>query len=286
MRVITKKASADSASSRSISHKQLEVRGLPARVYHGGTGTPLLLVHGGWGGSEMHWNRVWDQLAQRYEVVAADLPGLGWVEQEPLASVEAYAEWLVALLDELAIEKVWLVGNSFGASVAWSLAGRFPERCAGLILVNGVPMPKTPASLVWGGKTRVGRGLMRYLLRKFTFNASAVGRGFADPSQVPATLRDLMDSEEGTIILRRFADILIAGDGAPSPRVVPLLLWGARDQLSGTSANAARRLRRSMPGSRLKFVRNAGHFPQIEAPQEFVRKLDSFVSRANDGHGK
>ena len=284
MRVISDSAEAcskreeSSATKRGISLQELEIRGLPARVYHGGTGTPLLLVHGGWGGSEMHWNRVWDDLAQRYEVIAADLPGLGWVGQEPLASVGAYAEWLVALLDELALEKVWLVGNSFGASVAWSLAGNFPERCAGLVLVNGVPMPKTPAPLLWCGKTRVGRGLMRFLVRRLSYNPAAVQRGFADPAHVPATLRHLMETEEGEIILRRFADILIAGDGAPTPRTLPLLLWGARDHLPGTSASGARRLRSSIPGSKLQFVKNAGHFPQIEAPQEFIRKLDSFVS--------
>jgi pimeloyl-ACP methyl ester carboxylesterase len=264
-------------ASSLIALHQVQVGQHPARFYSGGSGAPLLLVHGGWGGSLMHWNRVWDHLALRCHVIAADLPGLGWVEQAPLASVGAYAEWLVALLDEIGIDRVWTVGNSFGASVAWSLAGRYPERCDGLILVNGVPMPRTPAPLLWCGRTRVGRMLMRALVRTLSYNPSAVLRGFVDPANVPPLLKHLMETDEGETILRRFADILIAGDGPPAPRVSPLLLWGKGDQLLGTSAKAARRLQRSIPGSQLRFIEKAGHFPQIEAPDVFLAELESYV---------
>ena len=42
----------------------------PATVWTGGSGEPLLLVHGGWRGAEMHWQRVWERLGESYRVIA------------------------------------------------------------------------------------------------------------------------------------------------------------------------------------------------------------------------
>ena len=63
------------------------VEGMSARVFVGGAGEPLLLVHGGWGGAEMHWASVWEPLAARFRVVAPDLPGIGDLAHAPLGSV-------------------------------------------------------------------------------------------------------------------------------------------------------------------------------------------------------
>jgi pimeloyl-ACP methyl ester carboxylesterase len=73
-----------------------------------------------------------------------------------------------------------------------------------------------------------------------------------------------------------FAEVLIAGDGPPSPRVKPLLLWGAEDRLKGTCVADAHKLLASIPGSRLHLIRNAGHCPQLEAPDEFVIQIIEF----------
>lgn len=263
---------ADSA----IRLQEFQILGQPARAYVGGAGIPLLLIHGGWAGAAAHWSTIWDRLARRHRVVAPELPGLGHIEQPALASVREYAAWLVALLDLLGIERAWLVGNSFGGSVAWSLAGRYPERCAGVVLVNAIPMPKTPAPLHWIGKTMLGRTLMRAVLKKVSYNPAAVQRAFVDATRVPADMLEILRQDEPAV-LQRFADVLIAGDGPPAPRVAPLLLWGEMDRLPGTSANDARKLQASLRGSTLRFVPNAGHCPELEAPDTFISELETFI---------
>ncbi len=259
-----------------IAVRELQVLGKRARIYQGGAGTAVLLIHGGWTGAAMTWSRVWEPLAQRYLVVAPDLPGLGLPETQPRASVQQYAVWLVALLDVLGIERAVCVGNSFGGSVACSLAGRAPERCAGLVLVNGFAMPRTPLPLLWLGRTRLGAALMRVLLRRLSFNPEALSRAFVDTSKVPPELREMLARRDSPM-LARFAEILIAGDGPPPPAVAPLILWGRGDQLPGTREADARRIHASLPGSTLRMVAGAGHFPQIEAPEAFLEHLEAYL---------
>src|SRR5512137_1502569 len=102
--------------------REVEVGGRPSKAWIGGEGEPLVLVHGGWGGAEMHWAPVWERLAECYRVIAPALPGVGDRAVPGLFSFDAYAGWLVQILDSLRVQNAWCVGNSFGAAVVWELA--------------------------------------------------------------------------------------------------------------------------------------------------------------------
>jgi pimeloyl-ACP methyl ester carboxylesterase len=257
--------------------REIRVLNQPARIYEGGNGTPILLIHGGWGGAAMHWSRVFPLLVREHHVVAPDLPGLGWTEQPALANVAAYATWVQALLDTLDIPSALCVGNSFGGSLAWSFASRYPERCTGVVIVNGFPMPKTPAPLAWLGKTRVGGAMMRRSLLRNAYHPKFIPQAFVDPSKAPAELVEMLDGARRTPRVENFAKILIAGDGAPRPLAAPLLLWGAGDRMPGTTAECAEKIRRAVGASKLRFVDGAGHFPQVERPEAFVQGLGELV---------
>ncbi|HLL52168.1 MAG TPA: alpha/beta hydrolase [Myxococcaceae bacterium] len=261
----------------SVEQRELTVEGRPARVHVGGDGPALLLVHGGWAGAAAHWSTIWERLAPRYRVIAPDLPGLGWTGQPALGTYREYARWLAALLDTLDVERAWCVGNSFGASVAWCFAGLFPERCRGVVMVNGIPVPRTPAPMLWLGRRPFGRGVMRALLKRVSYTPAALERAFVDPGRVPEEIRAVL-SQPAPPQLDAFARVLVEGDGGPAPRVAPLLLWGEADQLPGSGAGAARKLHAKLPGSRLTLIPKAGHFPQVDQPDLFVEALSSFAS--------
>lgn len=257
----------------------MAVQGRPARVFVGGGGESLLLVHGGWGGARLHWAGVWGRLVERFHVIAPDLPGIGRSDQEALGSVGDYARWLDALLGTLDVPSAWCVGNSFGASVVCRLASDHRARCRGLVLVNGVPLPGTPPVLRWMGQRPLARRLIRAVQKRVAYSRSALERGFVDPSNVPPELQALVRSKSPPQ-LDAFVDILVHG-GSPRPvGLEPLLLWGEGDRLPGTSAGAARRLKTSWPGATLTFVPDAGHMPQVENPAAFVGALGSFVEEA------
>ena len=100
-----------------------------------GQGPVVLLLHG-LGCDHTTWEPVIDSLARRYTVIAPDLLGHG-LSDKPRAdySVGGYANGMRDLLTCLGIDRVTVVGHSFGGGVAMQFAYQFPERTERLILV-------------------------------------------------------------------------------------------------------------------------------------------------------
>ena len=260
-----------------VAERVVTVEGSAARVFVGGHGPPLLLVHGAWGGAALHFQPVWDRLADRFRVIAPDLPGFGDLRRAPLASVDGYARWLTALLGVLDVPAAWLAGSSFGASIAARLAADRPDLCAGLVLVNGAPLAPTSRPLKWVGERSMGRGLLRGRLRKDAFGPRTLDRAFADPGRAPADLARLF-AQPAPAALDALVDVLIEGGAPAHYPVAPLILWGEDDRLPGTELSAARKLAASWPGATLVRLARAGHLPQLEQPAAFVEAIDAFVA--------
>ena len=109
-----------------------------------GSGPPLLmLAPGGFDASMERWrlNGVWkdlqplDTLTRDFKLIAYDRRELGESggRVEPLTG-ELYAREAVALLDQLAIDKAFLLGGCIGCTLALAIAAYSPERCRGLLL--------------------------------------------------------------------------------------------------------------------------------------------------------
>lgn len=257
--------------------KEVTVDGQPARVHVGGQGTPLLLVHGAWGGAATHWGPVWEKLAERFQVIAPELPGIGWMEQPALASPDGCVRWLEGVLDALGVSRAWCVGNSFGASVAWVFAASCPGRCQGLVLVNGGPPPPMPALALKVMRLPGVRGALRAISKRAIWNEKALERAFADPKNIPTELREAVRPA----VPRRMQTVLnIISQPVTRarPDVKPLIVWGEQDRLTGSDVSAGRKLHASLPGSRFELIPQAGHLPQVENPEAFVRAVESFIS--------
>ena len=83
-----------------------------------------------------------------YAVLAPDLPGHGRSVGPALTSVEAMADWVLALLDAAGIESAILAGHSMGSLIALETAFRAPERVSKLALVGSAyPMKVSDALL-------------------------------------------------------------------------------------------------------------------------------------------
>ena len=111
----------------------------PAHVAEWGSGpVRIVLVHG-LGGSYLNWMRVAPQLTRYGRVLAPDLPGFGRTAAagHP-TTVGGYADFLDRVIDQTCTEPIVLVGNSMGGLVALAEAARYPERVAGLVLVDTV----------------------------------------------------------------------------------------------------------------------------------------------------
>jgi pimeloyl-ACP methyl ester carboxylesterase len=113
----------------------------------------IVFIHGA-----MHDHSVWTLLARWFAhhghaVLAVDLPGHAQSEGAPLESIEAIADWLLALLDAAGVDEAALVGHSMGSLIALEAAARAPARIQRLVMVGtAYPMAVSPALLEAGAK--------------------------------------------------------------------------------------------------------------------------------------
>ncbi len=124
----------------------------PAYAYTGGKTfdptLPVVFIHGA-----LHDHSVWTLAARWFAhhghgVLALDLPGHGRSNGPALASVEAMADWVLAVLDALGVASASLVGHSMGSLVALEAAARAPKRAGHLVMVaTAYPMVVSPALL-------------------------------------------------------------------------------------------------------------------------------------------
>jgi pimeloyl-ACP methyl ester carboxylesterase len=102
----------------------------------GGEGEPILLLHMTPRSSD-EFRELMPMLAQNRRAIAMDLMGLGDSDKPPrVYSVADYAKTIIALLDELEIERTNILGNLTGGYIAGEIAAAYPARVEKLILCN------------------------------------------------------------------------------------------------------------------------------------------------------
>jgi pimeloyl-ACP methyl ester carboxylesterase len=101
---------------------------------------PLLMLHG-WLDNAASFARLAPRLADRFHVIALDLPGHGHSEHLPEGTVYQHVDYVRAVLaaaEALALPRFHLLGHSLGAGVATLVAVAAPERVRGLALIEGL----------------------------------------------------------------------------------------------------------------------------------------------------
>ncbi|HET7200886.1 MAG TPA: alpha/beta hydrolase [Burkholderiales bacterium] len=261
---------------------ELRVGSEPAYAYTGGkTFDPQLpvvvLIHGG---EQDHsvWILQSRYLAHHgYAVLAADLPGHGRSGGAPLASVEAMADWIVALLDAAGARTVALVGHSMGSLVALECAARHPERTARLALVGtAFPMRVSP-DLLEATKHREADALLT--INAWSHAAYAHYPGNPGPgSWVRGGALRLTQRQKPGVLHADFAacDNYDAGlERAARVKCPALFLLGARDAMM--SARSGENLAKAVPNATVKTLGDSGHNLMGEKPDEVLDALMEFL---------
>jgi pimeloyl-ACP methyl ester carboxylesterase len=124
-----------------VSHRWVEARGLRFHIAEAGSGDdPVLLLHG-WPQHWYEWRNLLPALADRHRVLAMDLRGFGWSDAPPDGyEKENLASDVLAVLDELGLERVKLVGHDWGGWIGFLLCLRAPERFERYLALN-IPHP-------------------------------------------------------------------------------------------------------------------------------------------------
>jgi pimeloyl-ACP methyl ester carboxylesterase len=278
----------------------------------GGSGTPIVLLHG-LGGNHLNWLAVGERLARYGRVLAPDFAGFG---RTPLAGrssgLGANRELLDRFLGTSCTEPAVLVGNSMGGLIALMEAALRPDKVAGLVLV-GPAQPRSQLVVVdwmvlatfaayavplvgesfvrWRARLLGPEGVVRQTLAICCVDANRISRDVyaahvalaeeraaSMPWAADAFLGAARSLVSRTLRPGWFAE-LVRGVKAPT-----LIVQGDSDRLVPLAASRALAARR--PDWRLEVLEGIGHVPQLEAPDRFVELFGAWLDGARERAGE
>src|SRR5882724_6844527 len=117
---------------------EMLANGRKLRVARVGSGPPLVLLHG-YPDNLQIWCELAPRLADRFEVIAFDWPGMGYSDAWPGGTTPVYmAERLAKIMDHFRIETAHVVGMDMGAQPLLAFAAKFPHRVLRLVVMNSL----------------------------------------------------------------------------------------------------------------------------------------------------
>ncbi len=248
---------------------------------------PIVLIHGT--SASLHtWDGWTAWLKNQRRVIRMDLPGFGLTGPAPDGDyrMERYADFIVALMDQLGVHQAVLAGNSLGGGITWRTAMQHPDRVSRLVLVDASGYPLQSTSVPLGFRLAQIDGLkpvMSRLLPRSMIEAS-VRNVYANPDKVTPELVDryyeltLRAGNRESLTQRmklRETDALSAGLIA-NIRQPTLILWGAQDRL--ITEPSGQRFHQDIAGSQYVVFEGLGHVPQEEDPERSVAPVLKFLA--------
>jgi pimeloyl-ACP methyl ester carboxylesterase len=248
------------------------------RYEHEGEGPAVMLVHAGIADRRM-WRPYLPWLAGRgWHAIAPDLPGFG--EHAPAADSPAPWDFLRDVLDELALDRAVLVGNSFGGAVALRLAVTAPERVRALAMISSPAPGMTPSpqlEAAWTAETEaMDRG-------DIDAAVDAVVTAWLAPD-APAELRELVAAMQRRAfeldpegMLPEASDPVEEDPERVRGITVPALVAAGESDMPDFTWSA-RALADALPHASHHMIAGAGHLAPLEQPEAFRELLAGFLA--------
>jgi pimeloyl-ACP methyl ester carboxylesterase len=262
-------------------------------VHRGGTGQPLVLIHG-FSATRLIWEPVLEALELSHDVLAVNLAGhVGGPELGATpVSVNALVDAVERDLDAAGFETAHLVGNSLGGWIAFELATRGRARSVVALAPAGG----------WEAGSRDERRLRKLFNRNHKLSTAVLPRIDAlmrRPRLRHVLLRDIAahgerippaaaaqlvrDSVACPVYFELMDAILRDGpprelDGVTCP---VLLAWGTRDRII-PSPRYSQRLRDLLPNAEWTEYPGLGHVPMSDDPELVARTIAEFVGRVRE----
>jgi pimeloyl-ACP methyl ester carboxylesterase len=234
-----------------------------------GAGRPFLLLHGGAGPQSVAGFGEMLAAAGSRVIVPAH-PGFGGTARPGyLNSMRGLALAYTALLDELDLAGVTVIGNSIGGWIAAEMAIHASPRVSGAVLVDagGLEVKEHPAADFFSLTTDQVTDLAYYEPEKFRVDFTAL------PDQAKAAMAGNQAALRAYTAGGLTDPSLSARLG--SVRVPVLVVWGAADRIYPPEHGEA--FAKAMPGARLVVLDKAGHLPQLETPSDLLAAVLDFA---------
>ncbi|SNS11943.1 sigma-B regulation protein RsbQ [Noviherbaspirillum humi] len=254
-------------------------------IHRSGRGrTPLIFSHG-FGCDQSVWQQVAPAFADDFDVILYDLVGArpsNRASYDPIhyASLNAYANDLLCLMDGLQLEQAQFVGHSVSAAIGAHAAARAPHRFAGLSLVAPSPCYINDGAYRGGMDRAAVLALLDFLAANYfawaqTLAPTIMGRPTWDGLTLELTDNFCRTDPD---VARAFARVTFLSDWRSLlPAItVPTLIMQCRDDALAPP-EVGHYMHQQIPGSVLALLEATGHCPHLSAPQETVAVLRRFL---------
>jgi pimeloyl-ACP methyl ester carboxylesterase len=252
--------------------QRIDIGGVSLEGSIAGDGRPLLFLHGG---DYFAQNRAFlERLARHWRVFAPRHPGFGGSGRpDGFRTIHDLAYLYLDMIEQHGLDDAVLVGSSFGGWIALEMCVRSIERVGRLVLVDSLGV-------------KFGAREERDIADIYALPADEVlRRTFVDPQRWVPDYGQLGDEEATAIAHDREATALYGWrpymhnpglrQWLHRVRAPALVLWGENDGI--VRPDYGERLCHALPDARFARIRQAGHYPQIERPEEVADAIEGFA---------
>ncbi len=237
-----------------------------------GEGNLFLLLHGGGGPQTMTGFAELLSNQKHARVIVPTHPGFGGTHRpDALNSVKELAVLYVALLDDLDLSHVTVVGNSIGGWIAAEIGLLASPRVSSVVVVDavGIDVPDHPVADFFSLTLDQVAQLSYHDPIKFRI----------DPTTLPPSVQAAMPGNRAS--LATYAGTLMTDPtlaGRLAGTTVPtLVVWGEADQIA--DPDYGRAFANAIPGASFQLLTATGHLPQIETPEKLLDLIWDFAER-------
>jgi pimeloyl-ACP methyl ester carboxylesterase len=267
-----------------LTEKQVQVGQFTICYLEGGQGETLLLLHG-FGADKDNWNRLAKHLTPKFHVVAIDVPGFGMSSRPETESytIRDQAFRLDPIVAALGLDSFHLAGNSMGGAIAGRYAAEFPDKVRTLALVNTGGIANCPKKSELRKQLEEGKNSL--LLETPEDFEKMLAFVFVRPPWIPGPVKAHLARQ--AIERRSFNEKVFRQIHAEGSDLEPelsrirartLILWGDQDRLIDVSCTEV--LEKGLADSTTAILKDCGHAPMIERPEETARLYLGFLKMA------
>jgi pimeloyl-ACP methyl ester carboxylesterase len=237
-----------------------------------GTGTPAFVLIHGWTCDRSYFAPQAEHFGKRHRVVSVDLRGHG-ESDKPRGNypITAYADDIAHLIDQLKLGKVIAVGHSMGGITVLQLAAAYPDRVAGIVMVDPAPLT-FPPELRAGVEAMVNaieagdQGPRRQFIENHLFLPTS------DRALVKRVADQMCSAPDHVAAAAMRGILAFDGVGTAARCKVPALHIAATPPL-----NPPHLMSQWMPTVVNGMTVGAGHFNQLEAAPQMNAMIEAFM---------
>jgi pimeloyl-ACP methyl ester carboxylesterase len=271
-----------------VTERRLTLAGIPTAVLEGGSGPPLVLLHGP-AANATHWMRVTPSLVATHHVIVPDLPGHGasGLPGDGRIDADRVIAWLGALIDQCCQAPPVLVGQLLGGAIAARFASVQGHRLSQLVLVDTFglrpfhPAPDFALALT-NYLTQPGERTHTDLWHHCAFNLGALIERMGEQwwpfetYNVECARTPSLQAAVATL-MEQFGAPAIAGDDLARIAVPTTLVWGRHDRATPLAAAEEASARFGWP---LHVIEDCSDDPAVEQPEAVLRALRAVLGAA------